>query len=196
MVQLFDAFSSRKNPGMAACPSALRIMDLPSYRESIRRNAACRDASNQAGNSVGYQYGSVQVGADQCDPEPVDPDEPVVPEVPEPVLPVEPEDFDEPLPDMPEDDVPLEPEVWSLPRRSQPVNATERAATIKRTCDVLTRGFIDVPFIKNGRGDDLDRSPCEKFFTNLQEDATRAYIELAPACRSCAGKQVVVRVSS
>jgi hypothetical protein len=124
------------------------------------------------------------IGADQRDPEPVDPDEPVVPEVPEPVLPVEPEDFDEPLPDMPEDDVPLEPEVWSLPRRSQPVNATERAATIKRTCDVLTRGFIDVPFIKNGRCVDLDLASCEKFFTNLQEDATRTCKLLGLTCPS------------
>jgi hypothetical protein len=76
-------------------------------------------------------------------------DEPDVPDEPEePDVPEEPDDFDAPLPDMPDDDVPLEPEVWSPARRSQPANATERAATINRTCDVLTRGFIVVPFIK------------------------------------------------
>jgi hypothetical protein len=124
---------------------AARMQKSRHGEETIRSDdsSQCRDwycfaacASNAPDIPVGYQR----------ELEPVEPDEPEVPE--EPVPPDAPEDFDEPLPDMPDEDVPLEPELWSPARRSQPANAMESAATTNRTCDVLTSGFIVVPFIK------------------------------------------------
>lgn len=95
--------------------------------------------------------------------EPLEPEEPEVPEPPE-----EPGDFDALLPDIPDEEVPLAPELWSPARRSQPAKAILSAATINKTCDVLTSGFIVAPFTKNGRCVVLDHGTCEKFFTFLQ----------------------------
>lgn len=130
------------NPSAQERARSLRKPNFPPSRDSVR--SAARHSS-QAPRNANRRRQDLQPRR-QRELEPVDPEVPEEPEEPE--VPDEPEDFDEPLPDMPDDEVPLAPELWSLARRSQPANTIERAATINRTCEVLTSGFIVVPFIK------------------------------------------------